>query len=87
MRLIVTALALASLTQLGGCWFVFIPGSLIQRASDGITGAEGDHCVPSSAKVGDRIRLPYNGSGTIVSLSGTSIRCTEPERPIRARVE
>ena len=86
MRTMVLWLALAGLTQLGGCWFVFIPGSLLQKASDGLTGAEGDHCVSASAKVGDRIGMAYGGSGTIMSLSGTSIRCTEPERPIRARI-
>lgn len=87
MRMIVTVLALASLTQLGGCFFFFIPGGLLQKASDGLTGAEGDHCVSSSAKVGDRTGMPYGGSGEIKSLSGTSIRCTDPQRPIRARIE
>jgi hypothetical protein len=86
MRRLILAATLAALTQLGGC-FIFIPGSLIQAASDGITGAEGNHCVPSSAKVGDRISMPYGGSGEIKSLSGTSIRCSDPQRPIRARIE
>lgn len=87
MRTMVLGLALASLTQLGGCFFFFVPGSLIQKASDGITGAEGDHCVSSSAKVGDRTSMPFGGSGEIKSLSGTSVRCTDPQRPIRARIE
>lgn len=85
-RLILVA-ALAALTQLGGCFFFLIPGGLIQKAADGITGAEGDHCVSSSAKVGDRIGMPYGGSGEVKSLSGTSVRCTDPQRPIRARIE
>lgn len=80
-------LSLALATQLSGCWFVFIPGSLMQKVSDGITGSEGEHCVPSSAKVGDRIAMPYGGTGEIKSLSGTSVRCTDPQRPIRARIE
>lgn len=87
MQRLCLALALVSLTQLSGCFFLFIPGSLIQKASDGITGAEGDHCVPSSAKVGGRISMPFGGSGEIKSLSGTSVRCSDPQRPIRARIE
>lgn len=82
-----TISALALCTQLAGCWFVFIPGSLLQKASDGITGAEGDHCVAATAKVGDRMGLPNGGMGEIKSLSGTSVRCTDPNKPIRARIE
>lgn len=70
--------------QLGGCWFVFIPGSLIQKASDGVTGAEGDHCVGRVAKVGDRIKLSNGTLGVVQSLSGTSVRCTNETMPIRA---
>ena len=69
---------------LSGCWFVFIPGSLIQKASDGITGAEGEHCVGRAAKVGDRIKLSDGGLGVVQSLSGTSVRCTNETMPIRA---
>ena len=43
------ALAILATTQLSGCFFVFIPGSLIASASDSITGATGDHCVARSA--------------------------------------
>lgn len=82
-----TILIALAATQLSGCFFVFIPGSLIQRVSDGITGAEGDHCVASAAKVGDRANLPDGRVGEIKSLSGTSTRCTDPSRPIRARIE
>jgi hypothetical protein len=78
-----TLFVIVSALMLQGCWFVFIPGSLIQAASDGITGAEGNHC----AKVGDRIRLPGGGHGTVKSLSGTSIRCQQTELPIRALLE
>lgn len=81
------AASMAACTQLSGCFFVFIPGSLIQKASDGITGAEGEHCVPSEAKVGDKIALPGGGMGEIKSLSGTSMRCRSEARPIRARIE
>jgi hypothetical protein len=87
MRKSVTLLVLVGLTQLGGCFFFMIPGGLVQKASDGITGAEGEHCVSSTAKVGDFIGMPYGGRGEIKSLSGTSVRCTDPQRPIRARIE
>lgn len=69
---------------LSGCWFVFIPGSLIQKASDGITGSEGEHCVGRVAKIGDQIKLPDGGIGVVQSLSGTSVRCTNETMPIRA---
>lgn len=68
---------------LQGC-LIFIPGSVISGVSDSITGAEGTNCVGASAKVGDTVRLPGNGRATVKSLSGTSIRCTNPELPIRA---
>lgn len=82
-RAIVTA---ALCTQLGGCFFIWIPGSLIQKASDGITGAKGDHCVGRTAAVGDRINFGA-AIGTVKSLSGESVRCTNPAHPIRAEVE
>ena len=69
---------------LQGCWFIYIPGSVTGSISDSITGAEGSNCVGANAKVGDKVRLPGGGVGTIKSLSGTSVRCTNPELPIRA---
>lgn len=87
MRIHVQAAVMMALTtQFAGC-FIFIPGSLIQKASDGITGAEGEHCVSRRAQVGDRISLPGGGSATVKSLSGTSIRCTDPNMPIRAALD
>ena len=82
-----TLAGLVACTQLSGCFFVFIPGSLIAKAGDAITGAEGDHCVPTAAKVGDQIMLPGGSTGTIMSLSGTKSRCKDEARPIRARIE
>jgi hypothetical protein len=70
--------------SLQGCWFVFIPGSAISAVSDGLTGAEGQNCVSASAKVGDAVSLPGGSRASIKSLSGTSIRCAQPELPIRA---
>lgn len=69
--------------SLQGCFFVFIPGSVMAAASDKITGAEGDHCVSDQAKVGDKITI--NGQHfTVKSLSGTSSRCQQAIYPIRA---
>lgn len=84
MRKTLLLLSLAASTLLGGCFFVFIPGSLIKAAGDAITGAEGEHCVGRGAQVGDRITLPDGKVGTVKSLSGTSTYCTREEHPIRA---
>ena len=78
---------LALTLSLQGCFFVYIPGSVINGISDGMTGAEGSNCVGSNAKVGDRIRLPDGSTGVVKSLSGTSTRCTDPNLPIRALLE
>lgn len=79
-------LVLALAAPLSGCFFVFIPGSLIKAAGDAITGAEGEHCVGRGANVGDRVNLPGGQVGTVKSLSGTSTYCTDPNLPIRAAV-
>lgn len=76
------ACLLALPLALQGCWFVFIPGSVMSAVTDKVTGSEGDHCVASEAKVGDRINI--NGQMmTVKSLSGTSTRC-QGVYPIRA---
>lgn len=75
---------LALLASLQGCWFIFVPGSMIGAVSDSLTGSEGQNCVPANARVGDRVRTPGGGRATIKSLSGTSMGCQQPERPIRA---
>lgn len=87
MRRFVLACALASTTALQGCFFVFIPGSLIAKASDAMTGDKGEHCIARGAKVGDRIRLPGNGGATVLSVSGESVRCSNPAMPIRAELQ
>ena len=69
---------------LQGCFFAFIPGSVVSSISDSITGAEGSNCVASTTQVGDNIRLPGGSTGAIKSLSGTSSRCTDSRYPIRA---
>lgn len=68
-------------------FFFFLPGSVTSKIADTVTGSEGDNCVGSTAKVGDIIGLPNGGTATIKSLSGTSSRCTQPERPIRALLD
>lgn len=84
MRKVLLVLPCAALLQ--GCWFVFIPGSVVQAVTDGITGAEGNHCVTAFAKVGDRINLTDGTPWKVESLSGTSIKCQHPSFPIRARL-
>lgn len=79
-------LCIAPVLLLQGCWFVFIPGSLIEAAADGITGAEGQHCVNSEAKVGDTIKLTDGTNWKVLSLSGTSNRCRNPAHPVRAKL-
>lgn len=82
-----TVVILGLTLSLQGCWFVYVPGSLMSSMSDSMTGAEGSHCVGPGAKVGDRIRLPGGGYGTVTSLSGTSVRCTQEAYPIRAMLQ
>lgn len=77
---------LAASCALGGCWFVYIPGSAISGAADALSGNTGNLCVSESAKLGDRIRMPSGEIGTVKKLEGPSGRCTKPETPIRAVV-
>jgi hypothetical protein len=72
---------------LSGCFFIWIPGSVVRAAGDGFTGAEGSHCVGQAAKVGDTITMPEGKIGTVRSLSGPSSYCINPARPIRALLE
>jgi hypothetical protein len=84
MRLCKFILVLTLASSLQGCWFIYVPGNVVGAVSDAFTGAEGSNCVGPNAKVGDKVRLPGGGIGTIKSLSGTSSRCKNPELPIRA---
>jgi hypothetical protein len=59
---------------------------VINAASDGLSGAEGEHCVDTRAKVGDSITLPNGSVWKVASLSGTSTRCQNPAHPIRAKL-
>lgn len=83
-RTIGYAAVLASVQLLQGCLFLYIPGSAVSAISDTFTGAEGNNCVGANAKVGDRISVPGMKTATVKTLSGTSVRCTDPAMPIRA---
>jgi hypothetical protein len=58
----------------------------MNAAADGISGAQGDHCVNTYAKVGDTITLPNGTLWKVESLSGTSYRCQNAAMPIRAKL-
>lgn len=82
------AVAVALLAvPLQGCLFFWIPGGLIDAASDGISGDFGNLCIPSSLQTGDKIKMPNGQTGTVTRISGTSSRCTFAELPIRADVK
>lgn len=83
---ILRPILLCSVLLLHGCFFVFIPPGVINAMSDGISGAEGEHCVSSRTKVGDLVRGPDGGMWKVQSLSGTSSRCSNPTIPIRAKL-
>lgn len=80
-----TVLLLLCTTQLAGCWFVFIPGSMISGIADSLGGYEGRHCIGESAKVGDRIKFTNGSTGVVKKLEGPSSRC-QGQWPIRALV-
>jgi hypothetical protein len=87
MRTTLLAVALAS--QLAGCFAVIpipIPGAIAGRIGDAMTGAEGEHCVRVDAAPGDVLTGPA-GRAVVVSVSGLSSRCTDPAKPVRARLQ
>jgi hypothetical protein len=65
-------------------FFFIIPTGKI---SDLITGAEGNNCVATTSKIGDKIAMGGGKMGEIKSTSGTSTRCTSQAFPIRALIE
>ena len=69
-------------------WFFFyLPGSVTGKITDAISGAEGEHCVGTDAKVGSQIRLANGEIKIVKSISGTSSRCADAIHPIRALLE
>jgi hypothetical protein len=85
MRVVRWVVAGAVCANLSGCFFIFIPGSLLRKVGDSISGAEGEHCVSRSVKVGDRVTFG-DKVGTVQSLSGPSGQCQDTTIPIRAAV-
>lgn len=86
-RLITLFAVLLTSQGAANAWFFFIiPGSVTGAIADKISGAEGEHCVGETARVGDRIRLPNGYFGIVQSLSGTSSRC-QGQYPIRAKMD
>lgn len=83
-KLVLAALLTAALPA--HALFFFIPGSLISAIGDKLSGSEGNHCVASSAKVGDTIGVAGNWF-KVKSLSGTSTRCNNAAHPVRALLE
>jgi hypothetical protein len=74
-------------SQLQGCFFFFlIPGAVIDKTADAVTGARGENCVAPTVKVGDQIRLVDGTTHTVKSISGTSYRCQTARFPIRAEL-
>ncbi len=73
--------------NLSGCFFVFIPGSVVESVSDSFTGAQGEHCITEAAKAGDTVRLVSGEYATIKSVSGHSFRCRNATFPVRALLE
>lgn len=69
---------------LSGCWFVWLPGSVVSGAADAIQGLQGQHCVATNVKVGDKVKGPDGSMWTAQKLEGTSARCTNQFMPIRA---
>ena len=68
-------------------FFIFIPGSVVRKITDSLTGSEGDNCVSDHAKVGDILTSPTGNTAVIKSLSGTSSICKSDAHPIRALLE
>ena len=86
MKAVPFALCLVATLSLQGCFFLFIPGSVVSAASDAITGSSGSNCVSTNAKVGDHVRMSDGVVKQVKSLSGTSTRCQDSNLPIRAEL-
>lgn len=78
MRII---LAVFLCLSLNGCFFFYIPGSVI----DAMTGQVGNNCIPEGVKEGDSIRLPDGTMAKVKRISGPSNRC-KADKPIRAEL-
>lgn len=72
--------------SLSGCWFVFIPGSMVSSMGDALSGNTGQYCVGESAAVGSMVKMPDGRIGAVQKLEGASSRCSNTALPIRAVV-
>jgi hypothetical protein len=86
MRNAIVLCAALLTVPLQGCFFIWVPGSLIDAASDQISGDFGNFCIPSRLQTGDKVRMANGQMATVTRISGTSSRCTFAELPIRAQV-
>ena len=82
-RLIVVA---ALVMPLGGCFFFYIPGSVIESIGDSLSGTTGKNCVSESSSVGSPVKMSDGRIGKIQKIEGISGRCQNPALPIRAVV-
>lgn len=82
----VTILLLIFASTDARAWFIFIPGSVVGKVSDAISGDKGEHCVGKNVKIGDAIRVPSGAILTVRSLSPSS-RCPNAALPIRAHLD
>jgi hypothetical protein len=83
----VSLVAMFASTSVQAGVIFFIPGAGISKMHDVLTGSHGEFCVSKTTKVGDVTRSVVGNTKTVMSLSGTSSRCNNPEMPIRAMVE
>lgn len=67
MRNAARLVALAAATQLAGCWAVFIPGSLIDKA----VGAPA-YCARPTVRVGDMLTTPDGVTRRVTRVVGDS---------------
>lgn len=81
LRALALAAGLVAAHSAANAWFFFIiPTGAIQSA------IQGNHCVSSTAKEGDKI-MADGREWIIKSTSGMSRRCTNPNLPVIAKVE
>ena len=84
VALFVVASFVLATANANAVFFFFLPGFVTSKIGDALTGAEGENCVKSTAKIGDKLKSASGNTATIKSLSGTSSRCPDASLPIRA---
>ncbi|MCK4125577.1 MULTISPECIES: hypothetical protein [Ralstonia solanacearum species complex] len=84
------ALASASLilvSQSTSAQVPYITNAVISAMANTMMGGKGGFCLPADKKVGDVITLPNGNTQTVLSTSGTSSLCEDPNRPVLGEVE